>query len=204
MTSEELKPRSRTKHSGRASGAQHAEQLGATLEMIKRLLRANNNRMIQSYLSQIPVNPIRVMSGFGDKPGFYYLPRALVILPISLQKMVFPDVEKWLPKVLENDHNPLSNSCVGFLQLLIELRVVLLQDAVFLRYTNLDNALLQDPVFKSQEFVCKDLNEAMDTMPTHSAIPIETAMTHVYVEIQTLCSELVMSNKKECKDLNVR
>jgi hypothetical protein len=83
------------------------------------------------------------MSVFGDKPVFFYLPSALVIPPEILQEMIFPDIDEWL------DDDCITISGMGFLQLLIEVRVVLLQDAALLRCMSPDDALFQDTVLKS-------------------------------------------------------
>jgi hypothetical protein len=154
--------------------------LGAEEETIKRFgLWANSNRTTQHYLSNIPIKAIGLMSGFGDKPGFFYLPRVLVIPFESLQETIFPDIEEWL-----NDSS-INISGMGFLQLLIELRVILLQEAVLLRSLDPNNALFLDPVFKSQEF---EQFARLNRMSTPSAIAIESAVSHLYVELQRLKS----------------
>jgi len=82
------------------------------------------------------------MAGFGQKPGKFYLPRAIYAPPLSLQQQVFPWLEAWEGRVLLQkqgkrwrngglDQEDLALG--GFIKLMKYLRVVLLQDMAVLQ-----------------------------------------------------------------------
>lgn len=52
--------------------------------------------MTNAYLSSLPIKFLRKMSGFSAQGGEYYLGRATVEPPLSLQLQIFPWLEKWI------------------------------------------------------------------------------------------------------------
>lgn len=55
--------------------------------------------MVERYLSEVSLEPIRILGGFDIKGGDIYLPRDLLEPDESLQKQIFPEADEWLKKV---------------------------------------------------------------------------------------------------------
>jgi cellulose synthase/poly-beta-1,6-N-acetylglucosamine synthase-like glycosyltransferase len=120
-------------HSGRGSGARTAEQSGMSAKLIRQMGKWLKGSMEKSYLNTLPYSAIRVMNGFHSDRGSFYLPRALVTPSESLQKRIFPLADQWLEK-MNNGEVLKTISGIEFLNLLVELRVFILQDAVESRF----------------------------------------------------------------------
>lgn len=108
--------------------------------------------MTTSYLSRLPRMFMRRVAGYGAVVGTYYLKRATVIPPESLQRKLWP----WLNDVIVSFANNRSRrpdmSGKQFAKLLSDLRVVLLQDAALLMPTYPDLSIWEIPVFQSDEW----------------------------------------------------
>ena len=98
--------------------------------------------MIQSYLTGLPLQFLRSMSGLGTKPGKFFLRRANHHPPLSLQLLVFPWLESWEGRImLSKQSKTWANGGLdqedlaleGFIKLMKYLRVVLLQDMAVLQ-----------------------------------------------------------------------
>ncbi|KAG2211038.1 hypothetical protein INT45_013577 [Circinella minor] len=72
-------------HSGRQAGAREAEMAGLSHDHIRRVGRWNSESMENNYLTCLPRTAIRVIQGFPEEKGCFWLPRALVTSPLSLQ-----------------------------------------------------------------------------------------------------------------------
>ena len=84
-------------HAGRANGARHAELAGVDESQIRRAGRWSNDALSQCYLTNIPRKFVRAMAGFDSRTvGNFYLPRAKVAPPRSLEQAVWPWVDDWL------------------------------------------------------------------------------------------------------------
>jgi hypothetical protein len=83
---------------------------------------------------------MRTMTGFREERGSFYLPRAKIDPPESLQRQIWPEIDNWLAKYEEFNPRATDNAVerpdlagAGFLRLLKYLRVVILQNSVVLR-----------------------------------------------------------------------
>lgn len=88
--------------------------------------------MTGCYLTTLPRQFMRGAAGFDpDYPGGYFLPRATVIPPLSLQKQMFPPLDGWQaahlgqPDATEEVEGNMTAAAV--LELLQEFRTVFLQ-----------------------------------------------------------------------------
>ena len=74
---------------------------------------------------------IRAMGGFHESGGMHYNPRVALAPPPELIRMVFPWVDETLQYVEqhEKDKDEFKGTATNFLKLLLELRVVFIQDA---------------------------------------------------------------------------
>jgi hypothetical protein len=82
---------------GRSQGAKHAELNGVNEGQIRRAGRWNHDALTNCYLTHLPRKFIRSMAGFPPSlQGAYFLPRARVLPPQSLERAVWPFVDEWL------------------------------------------------------------------------------------------------------------
>ncbi|CEP13751.1 hypothetical protein [Parasitella parasitica] len=169
-------------HAGRGSGARDAEMAGASVDHIKRMGRWSLDTVENVYLPCLPCTAIRIMSEFPEQIGCYRLPRALVTPPESLLCMVFPGYDACKESGISDVNSEHNTICgVGFLRLLKELRVIILQDAVLLRQQNSKSLIWRNKIFKSQEFeaFARDSLQAMATAQVTAALEIRRTMSFV-------------------------
>jgi hypothetical protein len=101
----------------------------------------------------MPIEFMRKMSGF-QTPGSYFLPRASQTPDNELLAQIFPFIECWeerfrqkaqKKKFADGGMDEADMAAVGFLELLKELRVILLQDLAVLqprKYTKFHSPVL--------------------------------------------------------------
>lgn len=224
-------------HAGRAQGAKHAELAGVSESQIRRAGRWNTDSLTNSYLTNIPREFVRGMAGFSPAvQGNYFLPRAQVVPPLSLQEEVWPWVDIWLkwfnsyegptpkgsnstplsvstsllpsgppsastpspnssrttthgPKVMpsaEEDRTDLAAQ--GFLHLLYELRVIMLQDSVLLRREFPQHPIWADPVFVRDDYkrFAEEVLESLNTCEEPEAVLVRRAMPAVAERINIM------------------
>lgn len=125
---------------------------GASLDHIRRVGRWNSEAIENSYLTCFPRQAMIIIHGFPKERGCFWLPRALVVPPLSLQRMIFPELEDNLQQMKNN--REMHTICgEGFLKLLGELRVSILQDAVLLKMSNPEYPIFEHEIFKSAAFL---------------------------------------------------
>jgi hypothetical protein len=97
--------------------------------------------MTGAYLSRLPLKFMRSSAGFSPQGGDYFIPRAEFDPPQTLQRLVFPWLEKWELRFRNarmnrkwNDGGLHQTDLAGaaFVRVMLHLRVVLLQDLAFL------------------------------------------------------------------------
>jgi hypothetical protein len=144
-------------HMGRGTGAQMADVRGASEPDIRRSGRWNQEA-VSCYLTMLPRETMRTLAGFPKDSGHFYIARSILEPPSCLLEQVFPDVTDWaMIHGLNGECEPdpdaeHSIATDGFLSLMIQLRTVLLQDAVFLREILPNLFLWKHPIFNSPEF----------------------------------------------------
>src|SRR5262249_1999012 len=154
-------------------GARHAELNGVDEGQIRRAGRWDSDALTNCYLTHLPRKFMRSMAGFSASvQGNFFLPRARVVPPRSLEQAVWPFVDEslaWFDSGVADDDKctldagpPSSNPAAaldtaadrhdlaaqGFLRLLRQLRVILLQDSVIMRQEFPAHPLWADPLFE--------------------------------------------------------
>ena len=173
----------KTHFAGRQAGAREAEMAGLSHDHIQRVGRWNSESMENNYLTCLPRTAIRVIQEFPEEKGCFWLPRALVTPPLSLQRMIFPWAEEWQERM--RTEPSVQTICGGGF-----LRTIILQDAVLLL-----RQLGTHEMFKSAEFVsfAENLNRSKaDTVP-----PAEVEIQRVVPEINARISDLSLSRKQQ-------
>ncbi|KAJ5605348.1 short-chain dehydrogenase [Penicillium lagena] len=106
------------------------------------------------------------MAGFQPEAiGNYYLPRAKIQPPDSLVRALWPWIDQWLAWFNSNDptNEPPPSEATGpedrddmaaqgFLQLLNQLRIILLQDSVLLQAQFPQHSMWDDPIFAREDY----------------------------------------------------
>jgi len=158
-------------HAGRSQGAKHAELNGTPEGQIRRAGRWNNDALTNCYLTHLPRKFMQSMAGFTPSvQGNFYLPRAKVLPSRSLEQAVWPWVDEWLAWFDSNaeagseddgegegegeaeaDRQDLAAQ--GFLRLLQQLRILLLQDSVVMRREFPAHPIWADPIFARDDYL---------------------------------------------------
>uniref|UniRef100_A0A093XJK8 High-osmolarity-induced transcription protein 1 n=1 Tax=Talaromyces marneffei PM1 TaxID=1077442 RepID=A0A093XJK8_TALMA len=196
--------RTRKTHSGRSGGAQVAELQGVDENSIRRAGHWNQDAMSNCYLAALPRDFLRTMAGFrpGDHKN-YYLPRATITPPESLVRALWPWVDAWLiwfqqedtcikdidpildlppqpPLVQAGKQQIDSNDLAaqGFLKLLQQLRIILLQDAVFLQIEMPSHSMWKHSLFQRSDFkaFAQELLQSIRTTQTPYEIQLQQSM----------------------------
>ena len=82
-------------HINRKPGAQIAEANGASPAEIARAGGWATGVMENVYLTNFALPAMRALAGFKSEGGTFYLPRAVSVPPETLQRKVFPEIERW-------------------------------------------------------------------------------------------------------------
>ena len=178
-------------HSGRQAGAREAEMAGLSHDHIRRVGRWNSESMENNYLTCLPRTAIRVIQGFPEEKGCFWLPRALVTPPLSLQKKIFPMVEEWQQKMQE-DSSCQTICGEGFLKLLVELRTIILQDAVFFKQLVPDHEIFSHEIFQCEEFTtfADELNRTINSTTPPAEVEIQRVVPEINSRISDLSSQI--------------
>jgi hypothetical protein len=95
---------------------------------------------------------MRGLSGHPPKERLYYIPRSNLVPSIELQSLIFPEVDGILHKMIAGDGIEQNLAARGFLELLVYLRRVLLQDCAILMCETPRSRIWSHPIFQSMEF----------------------------------------------------
>ncbi|KAI3643430.1 hypothetical protein MP228_012985 [Amoeboaphelidium protococcarum] len=122
---------SKVTHANRMAGAQLLEEFDVDRAEIQNHGRWRGDDLETSYLTNLSLKPMRLLSGAQEK-GSYYVPRALIRVPDQFKKLVFPDSIRARRVVLDLVQDETDMAAKHFLDLLDKLAEIMCQDAVFL------------------------------------------------------------------------
>jgi hypothetical protein len=118
---------SKVTHINRVTAVQDIDAQNVGDNQQRRIGRWKGDVMKECYLNTFPKQAMRALAGFyPDSPGSYYIPRASITPPEDLQRLVFPEVDRWLA-AFEDRTVQEDMAGANFLELMKFLRVVLLQ-----------------------------------------------------------------------------
>jgi hypothetical protein len=139
-------------HVGRSSGAKTAELKGVSEDQIRRAGRWNQEQMIGCYLNALPRKYMRMMAGHPQQKGCFEIRRAGATPPNSLLSMIWPQLDRWKGRfgLAPGQTNDLA--AMGFTNLLLYLREVILQDSVVLMKQFPESLVWSHPVFQHTEY----------------------------------------------------
>ena len=144
---------SRTKtHEGRRGGAQIADMFGASEESIRRAGHWNASVVSTRYMDPICRESMMALAGFDKSKTTYYLKRDILEPPESLKNLLWPIIDEWRRKLADNQIEQPCSSLHYFLDALVHLRKVFLQDAVFLQEVYPNHYFFRHPLFHLPEW----------------------------------------------------
>ena len=102
--------------------------------------RWNTTHVVSAYLTDLPLEGLLSQAGFSGDRGDFLLRRSITEAPLPLRLKVFPWADDLLAQIeIDNGKPDTENdiASVGFLQAVISLREVVLQDFALLhQYTS--------------------------------------------------------------------
>lgn len=151
-------------HIGRVIGAAELQYLEVDDEEVRQLGNWQVTVRDLCYSTKLPLRAMRFAAKFYDCDGMYFCPRSQVIPPDQLLNQIFPFADEQLARVLadieENGRNKSGvylGSATGFLEMLMKLKTIILQDAaaiVVLHPERASHAMFTSfPIFRSGEFI---------------------------------------------------
>jgi hypothetical protein len=127
-------------HLGRMFGNMNLQYLEIDEDFIRMLGNWSVNVRDQCYSTHLPLKAMRAAAGFITNEGRYYNPRALVYPPEALEKEIFPFADGAFEQVVAAGKSRGSRmggdylgAARGFLEMLLRLRTVILQDAAAMK-----------------------------------------------------------------------
>ena len=203
-------------HAVRSRGAQYAELAGVTESQIRRAGRWNNDALTNCYLSNIPLEFVRSMAGFPPaQPGNYFLPRTKVTPPENLIRAVWPWVDQWQTWFQEKhgeiapqssasyDKIDLDNAgeqpedlaAQGFLRLLAELRIILLQDSVLFGREFPQHPLWLQPLFVRSDYqaFAQDILRSLDYIEEPAELRLRTMAPDIANQINLSRTDILQT-----------
>ena len=118
---------SKVTHANRKSALNMIAQENVPGDQQRMVGRWGTDRMVGCYISSLPVDAMKSLAGFPVVANNYFLPRAVVLPPASLQAMAFPQVDLWKQRFERQEGVQEDIAAPNFLNLLSNLRVVFLQ-----------------------------------------------------------------------------
>lgn len=121
------------------------------------------------YSCKIPMKGLRVAAGFPQEQGHYVASRFVTKPSEELEKLIFPCLEQKEEEIrlAETLDNKYRCTAWAFVQLLKELRTVVLQDAAELLLKGRKHAVFELPPFKTAEFLAfkEEMRAALESAP---------------------------------------
>jgi len=178
-------------HVNRKEGLQQGLLNGAHDGDMRKLGLWANDVMATVYKSVVPFEGMMSMAGFARNGEDYFLARALVDPPAILREMIFPFMEEakeWY------DLQPSKNATFeGVYDMLMELRVVLMQDSVLLKKSHPILRIWQHPIFEDPTYLVfeKQLNAVLASTAIQE--PLNLQITKL---VPALATQMLASNTK--------
>jgi hypothetical protein len=137
-------------HFGRSVGLVTGEFKELTGDELRNLGNWNVDTMEDVYSCKIPFQTLRVMAGHPKERGLNFLPRGGIIPTEELSKTIFPFIESSFDILSQSPNaHPTAHE---FLNILLQFRIILLQDVAELILLKKQHILFQLPPFNTPSF----------------------------------------------------
>lgn len=186
---------SKVTHAARPFGATRTLADGASHDNVRSQGRWKGGQLERSYINDLPRAAMRVQAGFSKKQGNFFLKRGVTIPSKELQQLIFPSADAWLTKLedvaYECDEDLAAHN---FIEFILELRVVLIQDSVEMRRLYPDHMIWTHSVWQTdlyQQFVAQ-VAEVPDENPFE--LEIQQVIPLVAERIRSMEQSQLQSN----------
>ena len=143
----------------RGDSIRHAEGEGLDREKRNHMGRWGMSSMDNCYARSLPVDVMRVMAGFHADVKNFRIHRDDMAPPESLMKLVFPGIDFLYEEENAKSEQEINFAKLQFLETLLYLRKVILQDSCRMQNMFPNNKLFEHPVFSHED--CKDFKESV-------------------------------------------
>ena len=140
-------------HGGRVYGRQQLEQCGVDKVSADVAGGWSTGAGEGCYGNGLSRPAMRAMAGFPHDDSAFYLPRASLEPPESLQQMIFPQLDNWIIRHRDGDECDTNFALNGYLRLLSWFRIVILQDAAMMIDSYEHDILFSHAIFSNPEFL---------------------------------------------------
>jgi hypothetical protein len=191
----------------RCTGAQSAEIHGTSLTQITQEGRWNQSVLYQAYLTHLPREFMKIVSGFSSSEGDCFLARALFKPPSSLQSKIWPWIEEWEARFDARarhqrweqgglDDDDLAGD--GFLKLMRHLRVVLLQDLATLQPRFPQLAFFQHEPFYGPDWdtYAISVQTAVRETPDSPSLLLQKALPELCTILENMRTNLLATHQQ--------
>lgn len=176
-------------HGGRVYGRQKLEQSGVDKVSADVAGGWSTGAGEACYGNGFSRPAMRAMAGFPPNETAFYLPRSAVRPPDALLKKVFPQLDEWQRRHLDEDSCQQNFALDGFLRLLTYFREVIIQDVAVM----MDNGMhpvFNHPLFSSDEFM--EFKNSLYETTASQQNPIDMDIERV---IPQLCRQIAINNE---------
>ncbi|CEP20005.1 hypothetical protein [Parasitella parasitica] len=117
----------------------------------------------------------------------------------ALEQQTFPAIEMWMQRLNDENDAPFQNrkTAAAFIKLILQLKKIILQDAVLWRQLDSKNRIFKEPVFSSAAFKQfeEDLVVHMEDIPTPSAMVLQETLPVIEKRFSEVLSEVKANNQ---------
>ena len=166
---------------------------------IKKLIRMyvgrwNHDELSNCYLSSLPRVWIRKMAGWTEHPGSFDLARARVPVPAVLAALIWPELSQYTGRFGRGRELFEELQTAGFIDLLVKLRDVVLQDSVALRKHFPNHPAWVPPVFQHPAYAqyARDVEVAMqsDTGELPMSVLLQQAIPEIGEQLRAMQQQI--------------
>jgi len=189
-------------HLMRGDSIRHAEAVGLDREKRNPMGRWGMGSMDNCYARSLPIDGMRVMAGFHPDVKNYRIFRDDIDPPDSLKKMIFPGVEFLFEEEEAKSEKDINFAKLQFLEMLLYLRKVILQDSCRLQSIYPDHKNFSHEVFSHSDYkefkesVLKASENEFDEEKT-----LEERMPSVVVSLNQKINELIEADRVKTKQI---
>ena len=168
-------------HSGRGQSVKEMEKRGVSKADSDKSGRWTRDAAGGVYRCDLSLPALRASAGFDPNVRNSCVKRGMIPVPGLLTDQIFPQATEALKVEREKENSNIA--AVGFLEMLIHLRAVLIQDSVLLQSKYPKNAFFKHKFFKSETF--KLFGQRMMKQMEEMADPEVTDLQQVIPELTT-------------------
>jgi hypothetical protein len=165
-------------HINRQQGVRDLESVDVDISQTRRHGRWGTDSCEGIYSAPLAREAMRALSGHPPKQRLYYLARSIEVPPEGLEKQIFPEADVVLQRIVNGDGCERNLAARGFVELLVYLRRVILQDAAVLMHATPYLKIWRHPVFATGAFKAfqHNLLSKMESTDTPTELQLQKSL----------------------------